>query len=96
LTVPSVDEYIVKTAILRLKHEYIPSNRAKVASVGLEHVLEALKWEDVDVGTWINVIGYVEQRKEKGTFVQAIAVWNAGNVDSIAYADAVIKRKAAG
>lgn len=86
----------MQTATLRLKHEHLPASRTKRANVDIEHVLETMKRDEVDVGTWINVIGYVEQRKEKGIFVQAIALWNAGNVDLVAYVDAVEKRKAAG
>jgi hypothetical protein len=50
----------------------------------------------MDVGAWVNVIGYVERRKEKGVFVQAIAVWNAGDVDLEAYQRAVEQKKRAG
>ena len=50
----------------------------------------------MQVGTWINVIGYVERRKEKGVFVQAITVWEAANIDLRAYETAVEARKAAG
>jgi hypothetical protein len=41
------------------------------------------------------VIGYVERRKEKGVFVQAITVWSAGNVNLSAYEQAVEAKKAA-
>lgn len=60
--------------------------------MNIEHVLERIKRDEVEVGSWINVMGYVEQRKEKGVFVQAIAVWNAGNVDLDAYEKAVEKK----
>jgi hypothetical protein len=59
-------------------------------------VLERIKGRDMDVGAWVNVIGYVERRKEKGVFVQAIAVWDAGDVDLEAYQRAVEQRKKAG
>lgn len=49
----------------------------------------------MEVGAWINVIGYVERRKEKGIFVQAIVVWSAGNVDLDAYEKAAVARKKA-
>jgi hypothetical protein len=58
-------------------------------------LLGDIKRHEVDVGTWLNVIGYVERRKEKGVFVQAVAVWDAGNVDLGAYEKAVEKRKEA-
>ena len=50
----------------------------------------------MEVGTWINVIGYVERRKGNGVFIQAVAVWSAGNVDLGAYEKAVEARKVAG
>ncbi|KAH9878289.1 hypothetical protein J1614_003506 [Plenodomus biglobosus] len=91
-----IDEYVVQSAILRLKHGYSASSETKVVNVDIEHVLEKVKHNDVDVGTWINVLGYVKPRQEEGVFVQAIAVWNAGNVNSNAYFEAVRQRKAAG
>ncbi|KAF2119424.1 CST complex subunit Ten1 [Lophiotrema nucula] len=91
-----VDEYVVSEANLRLKHNYPPSNDAKTANVNIVHVLESIKRANIDVGSWMNVIGYVERRKEKGIFVQAIAVWDAGNVDLVAYQKAVEARKEAG
>jgi hypothetical protein len=91
----SVDQYIVQAAILRLKHNHPTSTPPVVANVSVEHVLERVKRHEMDVGTWINVIGYVEQRKEKGIFVQAVAVWDAGDVDLEAYTRAVEKRQEA-
>jgi hypothetical protein len=62
-------------------------------NLDIEHVLERIKRIEMDVGAWINVIGYVERRKDKGVFVQAVAIWDAGNVDLGAYEKAVEKRK---
>jgi hypothetical protein len=89
----SVDQYIVQAATLRLKHNHPTSAPPVVANVNVEHVLERVKRHELDVGTWINVIGYVEQRKEKGVFVQAVAVWGAGDVDLEAYTRAVERRQ---
>ena len=91
----SIDEYIVKTATLRLKHHYPSTGPCITANVDVEHVLEKLRHDAVDVGAWLNVIGYVEQGKAQGIHVQAVAVWDAGNVDVAAYAQAIEKRKAA-
>jgi hypothetical protein len=96
VTCGSVDKYIVKTGILRLRHQYPGSGPPVAANVNVEHVLEQIKRHELDVGTWINVIGHVERRKENDVFVQAIAVWDAGNVDLEAYQNAVEKRRAAG
>jgi hypothetical protein len=91
-----VEEYVVKTATLRLKHAYPASAKSMLANVDLVHVLERIQGRDMDVGAWVNVIGYVERRKEKGVFVQAIAVWNAGDVDLEAYQRAVEQKTRAG
>jgi hypothetical protein len=92
----SVDEYVVKAAILRLTHQYPASCPPAVANVDIEHVLERLKQHEMAVGTWLNVIGHVERRKEKGVYVQAVAVWDAGNVDLDAYQKAVESRNGSG
>ncbi|KAJ8116200.1 hypothetical protein OPT61_g2309 [Boeremia exigua] len=91
-----VDEYVVQAATLRLKHNYPAARFAEIANVDVVHVLERIKTHEMEVGAWINVIGYVERRKEKGVYVQAIAVWSAGNVDLSAYEKAVEAKKAAG
>jgi hypothetical protein len=92
----SVDEYVIQTATLRLKHNYPAASSAAVANVEIVHVLERIKSHEMQVGAWIHVIGYTERRKERGLFVQAIAVWDAGNLDLSAYEEAVEARKAAG
>jgi hypothetical protein len=89
----SVDEYAVQAATLRIKHKYPTSASHVVANVDIVHVLERVKRHELDVGTWLNVIGYVEQRKEKGVFVQAVTIWDAGDVDLEVYEKAVEKRK---
>jgi hypothetical protein len=96
LTCDSVDKYLVKTAILRLIHHYPASDPPTVANVDVELVLESIKPHELDVGTWINVIGHVERCKEKGVFVQAIAVWDAGNINLDAYHNVFEKRREAG
>jgi hypothetical protein len=78
---------------LRLKHNYPVSKSPVVVNLDIEHVLERIKRIEMDVGAWINVIGYVERRKDKGVFVQAVAIWDAGNVDLGAYEKAVKNRK---
>ncbi|KAF2249977.1 hypothetical protein BU26DRAFT_604252 [Trematosphaeria pertusa] len=91
-----VEEYVVKTATLRLKHDFPRFSPPKIANVNVEQVLESIKRAEVDVGTWINVIGYVERREEKGIFVQAVTIWDAGNVNLDAYQQAVQRRKEVG
>lgn len=87
---------MVPTATLKLKHNYPAAGTAEVANVNVVHVLERAKSHDLEVGSWINVIGYVERRKEKGVFVQATTIWSAGNVELSAYEKAVEARKTSG
>jgi hypothetical protein len=96
LTIRSVDDYVVATATLRLRHAYPASDPPKVANVNIDHVLQTIKHTDLQVGAWINVIGYVERRKERGIFVQAIVVWGAGNLNLDAYEKAAKARKESG
>lgn len=66
-------------------------------------MLQSVKRHEIDVGSWVNVIGYVEQRRAKdkgdgegGVRVQAVALWDAGNVNLEAYRSAVDKRREVG
>ncbi|KAF2475364.1 uncharacterized protein BDR25DRAFT_213385 [Lindgomyces ingoldianus] len=90
-----VDEYVVKSATLCLKHPYPGPSPPKIARVNIDHVLESVKSCEIDVGSWLNVIGYVEARMSHGVGVQAVTVWSAGNVDLDMYQRAVDVRKAA-
>ena len=85
----------MKTATLRLKHDYPISSQPLIANLDVEHVLERIKRHELDVGAWLNVIGYVGCKSEKGIFVQAVTIWDAGNVDLAAYEKAVGKRNEA-
>lgn len=91
----SVEDYLLKSATLRLKHNYPVSNPPKIARVNIQHVLESVQRTEIDVGSWINVIGYVERQKPQGIHIQALAVWEAGNVDLDAYQKAYEGRKEA-
>ena len=63
-------------------------------------VSEGLEKTDVQLGCWLNVVGYVEQRPKaikhdgKGVRinVQALLIWNAGSLDVGAYERAVESR----
>jgi hypothetical protein len=92
-----VDEYLVQSATLCLKHNYPPSSKPKIALVNVQVILDTITRKEVEVGSWLNVIGYVERRdeKEKGIFVQAIVIWDAGDVDLVAYEKAVRARQEA-
>jgi hypothetical protein len=92
----SVDAYVVQTATLHLRHNYPTSEPPKTVQVNIRILLESIKRNELEIGSWVNVIGYVERTKDKGISVQAIAVWDAGNIDLNAYESAIDARKASG
>ena len=81
-----VTRYSISTGVLELQHvSQLSSARTIVALVDVNVILESLKREDMEVGAWVNVVGYVqemlkggkgEQRQEQG---KAISVKKNGN-----------------
>lgn len=93
-----VTHYALSSGNLSLQHAY-PSTQAcnNIALVDVNLLLEGLKREDMQVGTWVNVVGYVEGRVkgrgENGAVgegggrevvkvrVKAVMLWSAGGVE---------------
>ncbi|KAF2201183.1 hypothetical protein GQ43DRAFT_480920 [Delitschia confertaspora ATCC 74209] len=65
-----VDDYDVHGAALALTHRHSSSSPAVVAIVNIQHVLQSIKREDMEVGAWINVMGYVME--DQGRTVGAV------------------------
>lgn len=84
---------MVQSATLRLKHHYPKSSAPITAQVNVEHVLETTKRSELDIGTWVNVIGHFERRVGDNVFVQAVAIWDAGDVDLPRYETSVRARQ---
>lgn len=63
--------------------------------MSIEHVLETIDHKTMDVGSWVNIIGYIERKTKHRVFVQAVMAWDAGNIDIDAYEQAVLARKSA-
>ncbi|KAH8697089.1 CST complex subunit Ten1 [Talaromyces proteolyticus] len=103
-----VNHYDVKTGRLGLEHKYPPLQSTKRDSANIErdlvntkvcvdiyHVLNTIKADDLQVGAWLNVIGYVRSEPQtdsneddrKGRdlvdqiYVEAIMIHNAGAID---------------
>ncbi|KAL4975065.1 CST complex subunit Ten1 [Aspergillus desertorum] len=91
-----VKTYNVSTGRLVLEHNYPRTKKPKQlkqeppsVSVDINAVLDTVTWEELCVGAWINVIGYV--RREPGqnsmrepsdsVHVDAVVVFPAGTVD---------------
>ena len=62
-----VTRYVISRGVLELQHAYHPPPRKPtVALVDVNVVLESLKGEDMQVGAWVNVMGYVEEVLKEG------------------------------
>ncbi|EON69532.1 hypothetical protein W97_08792 [Coniosporium apollinis CBS 100218] len=106
-----VEDYIVPSGTLVLKHNYPPTSSPIMAHVNINHVLESIKSTEMQTGAWLNVIGYVEKsavdrptrklsRKQRASqqnkvHVQAVMLWSAGAVKVDAYERAVEQRELA-
>lgn len=62
-----VMRYSISTGVLELQHVYqLSPARPTVALVDINVILESLKREDMQVGAWVNVVGYVEDILKDG------------------------------
>ncbi|KAL4813226.1 CST complex subunit Ten1 [Aspergillus spinulosporus] len=89
-----VKTYNISTGRLVLEHNYPrtkkqPKQDPPSVSVDVNAVLETVTWEELCVGAWVNVIGYVRRepgQNSKGepsdsVYVDAVVVFPAGAVD---------------
>ena len=66
--------------------------------MNVDVIVETMKREDLEVGAWVNVAGYVQGCKRKArqdvllVEVQAVMVWGARNVRLGQYEKAVAER----
>lgn len=91
--------YNVHRGVLVLWHAYpsAPSSSNVLAVVDVTVIVETMRREDLEVGAWINVIGYVQEREgDHGASmtvgVQAIIIWGAEGVKLGEYEKAVAGR----
>ena len=62
-----VTKYNLLTGVLELQHAYSPTlDTTIIALVDVNLLLENLKREDIVVGAWVNIIGYVGEMMNKG------------------------------
>ena len=91
----SVRTYNISTAHLTLEHNYPRSKTGPaVVSVDIKAVLESVTAEELCVGAWVNVIGYVRDTSDlplngqdvvtsaskRSVYIEAIMVFQAGPV----------------
>ena len=51
---------------MSLKHNYPSSSTLVVAKVHLDHVLESITPTTTQIGTWLNVVGFISWDKDTG------------------------------
>lgn len=80
--------YAATSGVLTLRHEHPRASRDR-ALVDVRLLLETLKSNQLQVGEWVNVIGYVTKvvpsqlamSIAKDVNVQALILWSAGPLD---------------
>ena len=78
---PSVRTYHVQTGHLVLEHNYPrqkPPQEPPWVSVDINPVLATVTSEELRVGAWVNVLGYV--RRKDAVYVEAVMLFPAGAV----------------
>ena len=98
-----MDEYVISSATLLMRHAYPPSCRETVALVDISLVLGSVTDTGslLDAGAWINVIGYVgepaalpgKSLSAREICVRALVLWSAGNIDLDEYRRGVCAAK---
>ena len=91
--------YNVHRGLLDLAHAYpaAASSSNVLAMVDITVIVETMSRKDLEVGAWVNVIGYVQECKGKvrapmRVGVQAIIIWGAEGVRLGQYEKAVAGR----
>lgn len=81
----SVRTYNINTGHLTLEHNYPrrrPSQPVPSVSVDIDAVLETVTSEELRVGAWVNVVGYVRRSTEQrgSIYVEAVMLFPAGPI----------------
>ncbi|CRK23169.1 hypothetical protein BN1708_013638 [Verticillium longisporum] len=101
-----VTAYTVATATLVLCHSF-PSGTDTAAHVDVKLVLESLTGEQVRIGEWVNIIGYITSKvlKDASQYahqptssrnevsVQALLLWSAGPMQVQRYEELLSSNK---
>lgn len=60
----SVEHYDPSLGSMSLKHNYPSSSIPVVAKVHLDHVLESITPTTIQIGTWLNVVGFISRNED--------------------------------
>ena len=61
-----VTKFDIGTGVLELQHLYPQPTSSVLAMVDINVIIETTKRELLEVGAWVNVVGYVGERVRKG------------------------------
>ena len=62
----SIEQYDPSRGSVSLKHNYPSSSTPVVAEVHLDHVLESITSTTTQIGTWLNVVGFISRDEDAG------------------------------
>lgn len=84
-----------------LVHQYPKRwKTAPRALVDINPILDTVKFQDLEVGAWINVVGYVSSSSQTEasarSSVQAVMIWSAGIINLDEYESALAARQKTG
>lgn len=97
-----MNNYDEKSASLELFHHFPKNNKSpSKVFVSIDAILDTLKNQDLQVGSWLNVIGYVIPSQTISSHlasvtVQAVMIWSAGSINLGDYEIALKERQIVG
>ncbi|THV91277.1 hypothetical protein D6C98_09958 [Aureobasidium pullulans] len=82
------------TALLSLFHNFPSLQDRHIAQVDISQLLDTIDHQNLQVGAWLNIIGYVGPSPSRyRTKIQAIMLWSAGAVNLQQYETALVSRQ---
>ncbi|THW68552.1 hypothetical protein D6D19_08869 [Aureobasidium pullulans] len=92
--VTNVNQYHESTALLSLFHNFPSPQDRHIAQVDISQLLDTIDHQNLQVGAWLNIIGYVGPPPSRNrTKIQAIMLWSAGAVNLQQYETALVSRQ---
>lgn len=107
-----VHEYKIDTGTLVLKGEYeyaVTASSSSIIFASIDNVLESIKSDLLQVGAWVNIVGYVKpptqitlpskRRRESSKMLsvptlEVLVIWSAGAIKLSDYQSAMRSRQA--
>ncbi|KAI5203524.1 hypothetical protein E4T42_06869 [Aureobasidium subglaciale] len=89
-----VNHYDEATATLSLFHNFPTPQDRQIAQVDISQLLDTIDRQLLQIGAWINVVGYVTPSTSTNRIqVQAVIIWSAGAINLQQYETALVSRQ---